>query len=294
MRPPIRRRAAAAARRRPGVAGVRDQPDARRGGRTRRLGSCPHRRGGRGRGRHLHHAARATSARPRRRRRRAQRHEVPLRPLRRAARGCGDPRTRAGTAGWPASVTTAARSPVRSRRGWRCAGCGRWRSAWTARRPTPSSSRGGWPRTPPCSTYAIPGSPDHPGHAVAVTRLARLRVPRQHRGPRRRGRPPSGWPSPTRLWVHATSLGGLESTPRAPAPLGRRARRASRRPCSGCPSASRTSRTCGPTSTPLRPAQPLRCHGLAAALGPGHPGHQALDDRRGRRHRSRRPRRPAR
>ena len=126
--------------RRPGVAGVADQPGPgghRPGAGDRRR---PRRRRLRRRRQHLRHSPAAAAADARRRPGRALGDEVHRRPQRRPhGRGRHPLRRavrRAEEAARPASATRRARS----RRGWRCAGCARSRCGWSGRRRTPPSS----------------------------------------------------------------------------------------------------------------------------------------------------------
>ena len=113
---------------------------------------------------------------------------------------------------WPACGTTAAPLLVRSRRGWPCAGCGRWRCGWSARRRTPSSWRSGCPRTRLCRRFGTRGCPIDPGHAVASRdwrgygAIVAIELPAAL--PPQAERVAESHP----LWLHATSLGGVEST----------------------------------------------------------------------------------
>ena len=95
-------------------------------------------------------------------------------------------------------------------------------------------------------TVIWPGLANHPDHAVATRQMDVI-------GPMLSVIPTGGESAAqaisesTRLWTHATSLGGVEST------LERRRRHRFESPlvdpgrCCGCRSASRTSRTCGQT-----------------------------------------------
>ena len=185
------------------------------------------------------------SAGPRRRRRRALGHEVPLGPQRRRARGHdrGRRHRRAGRASVSASAATApctARSP------------GRWRSTSRLRGLRTLALR--FERA--CANAAELAARLHGHPAVARVRypaagaMLAIDVAGDADAAERVC-------AATRVWLHSTSLGGVESQlerrRRHPRESASRARATS----SASPSASSTSTTSGPTSTrPSRPSDP--------------------------------------
>ena len=279
-------------RRRPALARVADQPDAR--GR-RPAGASPRRPASAGaiarRRQHLRHPAAAAAARARRRRRRALGDQVPLRPLRRRPRRHRHRRHRRGrelrraAAAPPHCCTAAIAGPMeawlalRGLRTLHAAGRAGQRQRRRARPPAggPPGGRSG------CAT---PGS-----GAIVVDRGA----------PAAR-RPPSAVAPPTAALAARDQPRRRRVADRAPAPARRRSRRRSRRACCGCRSASRTSRTSGATSTAPCGAgvagEPERRPRLSAPasgrLGLAGPRHQALGHLAAAWHRRGRPRRPAR
>ena len=143
---------------------------------------------------------RAAAARAGRRRRRALGDQVPRRPLRRHPRR----HRHAPTPSRPRRCTSGCQrhrlihggaSPGRWRPGWPCAACA----------PCTCGSSGPAP-TPPSSRAALAGHP-----AVRPGPLPRLRRDRRRSRCPAAPTAPSASPPATRLWTHATSLGGVES-----------------------------------------------------------------------------------
>ena len=106
------------------------------------------------------------------------------------------------------------------------------------------AGRSGWPRTRP-SARPLPRSARRPRPRARRPDDGRLRLADLGRAGRRPDR--RRLRRRRRLWVFATSLGGVESSSSAAA-AGPASCRSSPRAWSGCPSASSTSRTSGPTS----------------------------------------------
>ena len=132
----------------------------------------------------------------RRRHRRALGDQVPRRPQRRAD-GRDRHRRRRALRRAQGPPRPDRRDPRdRSRPGWPCAACAPCTCASSGPRPTPPSWPAGWREHPAISEVRYPGF----GGIVSIV-LAEGAD----------GRRPAV-PHATRLWVHATSLGGVEST----------------------------------------------------------------------------------
>ena len=110
-----------------------------------------------GRRQHLRHPGPAAPAGGRGRRRGAQRDEVPLRPLRPAARRRRGPRGRRSSTGWSRSAAPRARSRGRSRHGWPCAACAPCTCGWSGPRRTPRTSPTRLATHPTVSAVHYPG-----------------------------------------------------------------------------------------------------------------------------------------
>ncbi len=144
---------------------------------------------------HVRDAGAAATARARRRPGRALGHQVHRRALRRGAGCAGHPATTSCTPCSRAGATCSAPCPGPSRPGWRCAASGRCRCGSSAPRPTPPSWRAGCGERPEISAVRYPGF-----GAILAIELARGAMAADL------------LTHTTRLWVHATSLGGVEST----------------------------------------------------------------------------------
>ena len=103
-------------------------------------------------------------------------------------------RSRSST-GWSRSAAPRARSPAPSRHGWPCAGCAPCTCGWSGPRRTPRTWPPGWPPTRRVSTVHYPGL----GAMVSIELD-------------RSAEDVEAIVGATRLWVHATSLGGVESS----------------------------------------------------------------------------------
>ena len=224
-------------RRGPGLAGVADQP----GPRGRRL---PGDHRGRPRRRRLvvvdntfATPAAAAAARARRRPGPALGDEVPRRPQRPGDGGDRHPRRRAARRAQE-SPRLVGPSRERSRPGSRCADCAPCTLRLERAQANAQELARRLPTTRPWTRCATPASARSSRSSLAD------------------GRPADLLARATRLWVHATSLGGVEST-------FERRRRWKPEPATipeawcGSRSASRTSTTSGTTSTSARPAPPL-------------------------------------
>ena len=171
-------------------------------------GPRPERAGGGGQ--HVRHALPPTACGPRRRHRRALDHQVSERAQRRRGwfrRHLGRGRGRAES---PSSRTPPGRSPGHSTASSSCGASRRWRSAWTGTVRTPSLWPMLWPTTLPSNASTSPASP-----ATSDTPRPRPRCGRSvawSRSPYAAVRPqPLPWPTSTRIFTLAESLGAVES-----------------------------------------------------------------------------------
>ena len=208
-------------------------------------------------GQHLRHPPAAAAAEHRRRHRRALGDQDDLRPLRRPARRRWSPGTRQPSTASAISATLRGHPgadgglPRAARTAHRC------RSGWRRPRPARRCWPNGWPSIRGSGGCAFPGCrtiPDTSGPGTPCPGSARCSRSSSPTAPTA-----DAVVEACRLWVFATSLGGVEST------LERRRRWPDELPTcprdwSGCRSASSMSRISGPTSarpwTPL-PSAPL-------------------------------------